>query len=70
MGQTYVAKNTGYSFWVNDDGTYTIMVLGQKLEGTLMDNLTADRRTGGQAGTRQVTIFDTLCGSPRWAKNG
>lgn len=39
-GLTYVAKNTGYSFWVNDDGTYTIMVLGQKLEGTLMGDLT------------------------------
>ena len=40
MKLTYVAKNTGYSFWVNDDGTYTIMVLGQKLEGTVMGDLT------------------------------
>ena len=40
MKLTYVAKNTGYSFWVNDDGTYTIMVLGQKLEGTAMGDLT------------------------------
>ena len=40
MKLTYVAKNTGYSFWVNDDGTYTIQVLGQKLEGTVMGDLT------------------------------
>ena len=40
MKLTYIAKNTGYSFWVNDDGTYTIQVLGQKLEGTVMGDLT------------------------------
>ena len=40
MKLTYVAKNTGYSFWVNDDGTYTIQVLGQKPEGTVMGDLT------------------------------
>ena len=37
---TFTNKNAAHSFWVNDDGTYSIMVLGQQINGTTMGDLT------------------------------
>ena len=37
---TFTNSNAGHSFWVNDDGTYSIMVLGQQINGTAMGDLT------------------------------
>ena len=37
---TFTNKNAAHSFWVNDDGTYSIMVLGQQINGTAMGDLT------------------------------
>lgn len=40
MGKNFTSKDTGYSFLVNADGTYSIQVLGQKIENTPMGNIT------------------------------
>ena len=40
MGMNFTAKNTGYCFWVNSDGTYSVQVLGQKIAGTPMGDIT------------------------------
>ena len=37
---TFTNSNAGHSFWANDDGTYSIMVLGQQINGTPMGDLT------------------------------
>ena len=45
MFQTFTAKNSGYCFWVNDNKTYSIKVLAQKIEGTPMGNITLGEYT-------------------------
>ena len=37
---SYTNSNAGHSFWINADGTYSIMILGQKYAGTPMGDLT------------------------------